>query len=62
MLLEQRIPFRLMLYSQSKLHLRNRSQRMLKWYSNNAFSDTDNEAPVGSREPQDKFPTDLICL
>ena len=56
MLLEHWIPFRLMLYSQSKFHLGNRSQIMLKWYSNNVFSDTDNEAPVGSREPQDKIP------
>ena len=56
MLLEQWIPFRLMLYSQSKFHLKNRSQIMLKWYLNNVFSDTDNEAPVGSGEPQDKIP------
>ena len=56
MLLEQWIPFRLMLYSQSKFHLRKRSQIMLKWYLKSVFSDTDNEAPVGSIEPQDKLP------
>ena len=52
-----------MLYSQTKFHkkkpITNNAKTLFKF-----FSDTDNQDPAGSREPQDQIPyrTDLSLL
>ena len=61
MSLKHWIPFRLMLYIQSNFQLKTNhenAQTLIQQF----FSDGDNEDPVGSRGPQKKFTTELICL
>ena len=60
-LLKHWIPFRLMLYSQTKFHKKNRSRIMLKHYLN-FFLILIIKIRLGVENHKTKFLTELICL
>ena len=60
MLLKHWIPFRLMVYVQSKFHLKNQSRKTLKRYFNNFFLIVLLRIRLGVENHETVFPSELI--
>ena len=60
MLIKQLIPFRLMVYIQSKFHLKNQSRKTLERYFNNFFLIVFLRIRLGVENHETLFPSELI--